>query len=214
MSDENPAAAVTPADVVDPGEAALAAAIADAAKPDPETVDSLPEWAQKIIRDTRQEAATFRTSAKTAAERAAQEMADKVGALLGLKPDLNPDVLAQSLAQSQQEAAQRARELAVYKAAGVVGADPTKLLDSNSVMSAIADIDAADPAALTAAIKAAVAANPYLKAAQAAPASGTPLAGSGEQGQLTEEQFAAIANDPYAIVAAQKSGLLKRILGS
>lgn len=200
---------------VDPGEAALASAIAEASTPAPETVDALPSWAQKIVHDARAEAATHRTSAKTAAEKAQQELTDKIAVALGLKPDAatDPAALTASLTQAQTDAQNAARQLAIYKAAGTTGADPNRLLDSNSFMTSVAGIDPGDGAAITAAIQSAIAGNPILKAVQAAAASGAELGGSGEQSQLTEEQFARIANDPEAIVAAQNAGLLRNILG-
>ena len=198
-------------------EAALAAAIAEASSSsdDAETVESLPAFAQKMIHDLRQESATHRTSAKTAAEKAQQELTDKIAVLLGLKPDAatDPAALTASLTQAQQQAQDTARQLAIYKAAGATGANPDRLLDSNSFMTSVAGLDPADGAAVTAAIKSAIADNPLLKAVQAAAASGGELGGSGEQSQLTEEQFARIANDPEAIVAAQNAGLLRNILG-
>lgn len=202
------------ASTVDAGEAALAAAIAAAETP-AESVESLPDWAQKIIHDTRQEAANHRTTAKTAAEKAQQELTDKIAVALGLKPDAatDPAALTASLTQAQTEAQAAARQLAIYKAAGVAGADPGRLLDSNSFMSSVGGIDPTDGAAITAAIKSAMAGNQFLKAVQAAAASGGELGGTGEQGQLTEEQFARIANNPEAIVEAQKAGKLRNLLG-
>ena len=198
-------------------EAALAAAIAEtsSSSDNVETVESLPAWAQKIIHDTRTEAATHRTAAKTAGEKAQQELTDKIAVALGLKPDAatDPAALTASLTQAQQQAQDAARQLAIYKAAGSAGADPNRLLDSNTFMSSVAGLDPADGAAVTAAIKSAIAGNPLLKAVQAAAASGGELGGSGEQSQFTEEQFARIANDPEAIVAAQKAGLLRNLLG-
>lgn len=197
----------------DPGEAALAAAIADVDRAPAQTVDALPEWAQKIVHDSRAEAAQYRTSAKTAADDAQKHVMDTISAALGLNADLNPDVLAESLRTSQAEAAQNARNLAVYKAAAAAGANPERLMDSRSVMEQLSSIDPTDITAITAAIQAATAANPYLKAVQAAASSGTPMAGSHEDGQLTEEQFASIANDPNAILAAFDSGKLTRLMG-
>ena len=202
----------------DPGEAALAAAIASVDTA-PEDVASLPSWAQKIITDARSEAAKARTGARdaaTAAQAERQKLIDDLAGMIGLtQPDPNPEVLSQSLKQAQEERAAYLRELAIYKAASQAGADPAKITDSRSVMQTLADVDPNDHAALAAAIQAAVAANPTLRQVQASASSGTPLAGSGESaGQLTEEQFAAIQNDPEAIVAAQKAGRLQRILGS
>lgn len=208
MSDPIEAAVEAPAAPVPAPPAAPAAAPV-------ESVDQLPAWAQKLITDTRKEAGDYRTKAQTAADNAQKELTDKLAVALGLKPDAasDPAALTASLTEAQSKASQSARELAIFKAAAATGADPSRLLDSNSFMSSVAGLDPADGAAISAAISAALSANPLLKAVQAAAASGTELGGSGESGQLTEEQFARIKNDPEAIVAAQKAGLLRNILG-
>lgn len=208
MSDPIEAAVEAPAAPVPAPPAAPAAAPV-------ESVDQLPAWAQKLITDTRKEAGDYRTKAQTAADTAQKELTDKLAVALGLKPDAasDPAALTASLTEAQSKASQSARELAIFKAAAATGADPSRLLDSNSFMSSVAGLDPADGAAISAAISAALSANPLLKAVQAAAASGTELGGSGESGQLTEEQFARIKNDPEAIVAAQKAGLLRNILG-
>lgn len=216
-----PPAPATPATVaaattVDPGEAALAAAIADVENNAWDgKIESLDPRVQKIIHDTRAEAKNNRTAAQTAAQTAQQELTDKIAVALGLKPDAatDPAALTAALTEAQGKASAAARELAIFKAAAAAGADPARLLDSNSFMTSIGQVDPADGAAVTAAITAAIAANPLLKAVQTAAASGTELGGPGETGQLTEEQFARIKNDPEAIVAAQKAGRLRSILG-
>lgn len=200
---------VTPAA---PVEAAPAAPVEAAAPAIAESVDALPSWAQKIITDARQEAGNYRTQAKTAAEKAQQELTDKLAVALGLKPDAaaDPAALTASLTAAQQSAQASARELAIFKAAAATGADPGRLLDSNSFMSSVAGLDPSDGAAITAAITAAVAANPILKAVQAAAASGSELGGTGETGQITEAQLARMS--PEQIVDAQQKGLLNDLL--
>jgi len=177
-----------------------------------ESVDQLPPWAQKIITDTRKEAGDYRTAAKTAADNAQQALTDKLAVALGLKPDasLDPAALTASLTEAQSKASQSARELAIFKAAAATGADPSKLLDSNSFMSSVSGLDPSDGAAISAAITAAIAANQTLKAVQAAGASGTELGGTGETGQITEAQLAQMS--PEQINTALKSGLLKHLL--
>jgi hypothetical protein len=177
-----------------------------------ESVDQLPTWAQKIITDARKEAGDFRVAAKSAAEKAQQDLTEKLSVALGLKPDAaaDPAALTQSLTQAQATAQQAARELAIFKAAASAGADPSKLLDSNSFTTSVSGIDPADGAAVAAAIKAAVDANPSLKAARAAGASGIELGGTGEQGQITEQQLKTMT--PEQIVDAQNKGLLKNLL--
>jgi hypothetical protein len=182
------------------------------AAPSAESVTDLPAWAQKIITETRKEAGDYRTAAKTAADNAQKELTDKLAVALGLKPDAaaDPAALTASLTEAQSKAQSAARELAIFKAAAATGADPSRLLDSNSFMSSVTGLDPADGAAVTAAITAAVAANPLLKAVQAAAASGTELGGTGEQGQITEQQLAAMS--PEEKVAALKAGKLQHLL--
>jgi len=182
---------------------------------DVQSVDQLPAWAQKIITDTRKEAGDYRTAAKTAAEDATKSLTAQLAKALGLaKDDETPDpaALTQQLTAEQQAKADLARQLAIYKAAGAHGADPAKLLDSNSFMTSVKGLDPTDGNAVAEAIKAAVTANQSLKAARAAGASGIELSGgSGEQGQITEQQLKTMT--PEQIVAAQEKGLLRNLLG-
>lgn len=177
-----------------------------------ESVDALPGWAQKLITDVRKEAGDYRTQAKTAAEKAQQELTDKLAVALGLKSDaaVDPAALTASLTAAQASAQSAARELAIFKAAAATGADPSRLLDSNSFMSSVNGLDPTDGAAITAAIAAAVAANPILKAAQAAAASGTELSGTQEQGQLTDADLKRMSADE--IVAATAAGKFRSLL--
>jgi hypothetical protein len=179
-----------------------------------QSVEALPDWAQKIVRDARKEAGDYRTAAKTASDAATQSITEKLAAALGLKPEAaaDPAALTQQLTTAQQEAADRARELAIYKAASAHGADPARLLDSNSFMTSVKGLDPADGDAVADAIKAAVTANQSLKAARAAGASGVELSGgTGEQGQITEQQLKTMT--PEQIVQAQAKGLLRNLLG-
>jgi hypothetical protein len=148
---------------------------------------------------------------KTAADEARQEILQKLGLVKGdEKPD--PAALAQQITAAQQAQADTARQLAIYKAATAAGADPAKLLDSNSFMTSVQGLDPTDGAAVAAAITAAVTANTSLKAARAAGASGIEqTGGTGEQGQITEQQLKTMT--PDQIVAAQEKGLLRNLLG-
>lgn len=165
-------------------------------------VESLDPAVQKIITDLRKEAGDNRVKAKSEADRV-----QAILAAAGIGSDAADPV--EVAKQSTKEALEAKRELAVFKAAANL-ADPTKLLDRNSFKSSIDGIDPADGAALKAAIEAAVAADPTLKAVRAAAASGTELGGSGEQGQITEAQLAQMT--PEQIVDARRKGLLKNLL--
>lgn len=158
-----------------------------AAGTDAQDVKSLPDWAQKLITDTRAEAATHRTG-KTAAEQAQQATIDKIAVALGLKGDdeTDPAKLAEKVTASEAKTRDAVTQLAVFKAAGKHQGDPAALLDSRGFLAKLADLDptAADfPSKVDEAIKSAVADNPKLKTAQAAGASGAEFTGgSGEGG--------------------------------
>ncbi len=146
-------------------------------------VESLPEAAQKMIRDLRNENADRRTKL-TAAEQAQQDAIRALAKAAGIQlPDDKPDpqVLTEQLTNSQQQARQAQLELAVYRAANAAGADPVRLLDSNSFIASVREVDPTDTPALTAAISKAVADNTWLKAGRVPGASSTDHpGGSGE----------------------------------
>lgn len=147
-----------------------------------------------------------------AADEARNELLKKLGLTKDGEAVPDPAKLAADLAAEREAKANTARELAIFKAAGVHGADPAKLLDSNSFMTSVKGLDPNDGDAVANAIKAAVTANQSLKAARAAAASGVDLGGgTGEQGQITEQQLKTMT--PDQIVAAQAKGLLKNLLG-
>lgn len=181
--------------------------------PSAEKVEDLPEWAQRVIRDTRKEAGDYRTKAQTAADDAQKAFADKIAVALGLKPDAaqDPAALTTALTAEKSESIRAKRELAVFKAASSAGADPSKLLDRASFLTSIAGIDPSDGNAIKTAIEAAVTADQTLKAARAAGASTveTP-GGTGEQGQITEAQLAQMT--PEQIAAAYEKGQLNGLL--
>ena len=189
------------------------------AAPAAEDVTSLPEWAQKLLKDTRDEAATYRTKHKTLDEQH-QGLVDGIARALGLKKDDGPAAAAQAAAQERDKARALAREAtienAVLRLARKHDANPDALADSRSLMSKLADIDptADDFAAqVEAAIKAALEANPSLKLAQATPSrSGGPVGGGqGVPGQLSYEDLKKMT--PEQIEEARQAGRLKSLLG-
>lgn len=98
---------------------------------------------------------------QTAAQR--QAALDKVLTALGVEGTGSkaPDVDAITAQLQQAQAAQRAREveLAVLRVAGRNGADGDALLDSRQFLASLDGVDPTDAAAITDAVKAAVAAN-------------------------------------------------------
>lgn len=213
---------VTPT-VVPPGAqvAGQPPAAAPAGQPPaaPESVEALPDWAQKIINEARKDAGDSRIAAKNAADAAKTELAQQIGKALGLVPDgepADPAKLTEQLTAAQQSQRDALVELAVYRAAGPLGAKPDALLDSRSFLTSIKDVDPTDGEAIKTAVTAAITANPLLKT-QAAPApqagaSGADFTGGtgGGNGQLTRAQLATMS--PADIVKAMKEGRADALL--
>jgi hypothetical protein len=150
------------------------------------SVEQLPGWAQKLVRDSRNEAAANRVKAKeqadalTALQAKSQQQLDGIAKALGLKPEeATPEqILAErDAARAASEAsAARAREaaveLAVFRAAAAAQVNGNALLDSRSFAATLSGLD---PAAgdfaqrVSDAITAAVEANPGWKLAAPAP---------------------------------------------
>lgn len=134
------------------------------------------------------------------------------GIKLGDKPD--PEQLQASLTAAQSERRDALLRAALYETASEHGANPAALRDSVSFLDSLKDIDPTDSAALVAAAKAALAANPSLSATPAGPArGGADLSGGGgdEPRQLTEDDLTRMT--PEQIVEAQDKGLLRNLLG-
>jgi hypothetical protein len=158
-------------------------------------VEDLPDWAQKLIKDTRGEAAEHRTKA-TAAERKLTEQLDGIAKALGLKEDekADPAKLASQLADTQAKARTAAIELTVYRTATKHQGDPDALLDSRGFLAKLADLDpeASNFASkVETAIKDAVKDNPKLKAVQATGSSSADhgAGGSGEGSKRTPKSL-------------------------
>lgn len=163
----------------------------DDAKAGAGKVEDLPDWAQKLIKDTRGEAAEHRTKA-TAAEKKLTEQLDGIATALGLKEDekTDPAKLASELSKAQDQARQTAVELAVYRTSAKHQGDPDALLDSRGFLAKLTDLDPTDEkftSKVETAIKDAVKDNPKLKVAQAAGSSSADhgAGGSGEQQKRT-----------------------------
>ncbi|CAL9480393.1 hypothetical protein [Streptomyces sp. enrichment culture] len=162
---------------------------------DPQDVASLPDWAQKLIRDTRAEAADYRTRYQQAQQQPQQPapqtpptppVADvPEGAVERL-----PKWAQQAITESAAAARRAAVQAAVIQAAPTAGADVARLLDSASFNAAVAQIDPADTTAVTEAIKNAVTAQPWLAATPSGPPRGGADFGQTGAREVTPEQFA------------------------
>ncbi|MFZ3471459.1 hypothetical protein ACODT4_20740 [Streptomyces sp. 2.9] len=147
----------------------------------------------------RSEAGKTRVTAKQQA--ADNARAELTAQLLGiLDPSkagqqATPEELTQQLTTAQAQARQTAVELAVYRTATAAEANPDALLDSRTFADSLANIDPTDTAAVTAAIKAAVQANPRLGTKPTGPQiGGSEFTGAPPQG-VTAAQFERM---PYA----------------
>lgn len=115
---------------------------------DAEDFASLPDWAQKAIRDARNDAAKSRTTAKqTAAEEARQALTAQIARALGLGEEdtVDPDDLAEQIEQAQATAWRNGVELQVHRVATRLGGDAEALLDSNSFIDMLDDLVEVDP---------------------------------------------------------------------
>lgn len=123
-------------------------------KTDPQDVSSLPEWAQKLITDTRAEAAKHRTDKQSAAQQAqaAQAQRDAVLKALGLNPDgkdtpPDPEALAKQVSDYKAVAWENAVQAQILRVSAKqeVGADADALLDSNSFLDSLEEFVSLDP---------------------------------------------------------------------
>lgn len=161
-----------------------------------EAGDGLPDdpaALKALIADLRKENGAARTNAKAkAADEARTQLVTELGKALGFVKDGDdapkPEELTAQVQAAQAAARDSAVQLAVFKTAGAHQGDPNALLDSRAFLAKVADLDPADTEFQTkvdAAIKAAVADNPKLKATQAAARSGTDLTGGTGEGRST-----------------------------
>lgn len=178
-----------------PTPAPVAPATVTPSAPEAQDVASLPEWAQKALRDARAEAAGSRATAKAnAADQATQDVLGKVLGALGIDADgkkkVTVDEVTAQLADAKTDGLQARTHLAVYRSAGKHGADADALLDSNSFLASIKGLDPSDAEKIDAAITAAVTSNPKLKAQAAGKSGGEFSGGTGEQPKDIRQQIA------------------------
>ncbi|MFJ4286412.1 hypothetical protein ACIPY0_12270 [Paenarthrobacter nicotinovorans] len=151
---------------------------------------------------------------KQAADEARQELLQKLGLVKGDEKPSIDDLIKQN---SSKDAALRSLtvERALDKAARKAGADEDLLAAVLAHKGSLSKLDPSEAdfaTKLDALVKAELDGNPKLKAARAAAASGVELGGgSGEQGQITEQQLKTMT--PDQIVEAQAKGLLRNLLG-
>lgn len=228
-----PAAPVaTPAPgVVEPTPAPAAPPATDPAPAPAPVVDHAAE-AEKWKAIARQNEARAKANADAAkASDQQRELLAKVAAQLGLtEPTPDPAAITAKLEAAERSSKAAARELAVLRAAARVGANGDELLDSRQFLAGIDKLDPADAEGLTAAIKAAVAANPAKYGVQgaASAAQGTQQGGqqhastaasggqfngaAGGQRQWTKADVDSAT--PADVAKAMRDGLLDAYLAS
>jgi len=186
---------------------------------EPQDVKSLPAWAQKEIKNLREEAASKRTKLADA-ETAHQALLDNITEALGLKKEDDLAEAAKKAAAERDAAAAESKalkvELAVLKSAAKHGANAEALADSRTFMAKLAGLDpAADDfaAELDTAIKTALEANPSLKVMpdgvpRAPKAQGAPEGGGAPQ--LKAEDLEHMT--PAEINEAREKGQLRDLM--
>jgi hypothetical protein len=172
---------------------------------------------ENYVKTLRDEAAANRVKARDA-ETAAEARINKILEAAGIKTaeePLDPAKLTADLSAKDQAIRALKVERALDKAARKAGADEDLLDAVLTRKGALAELDpSSDDFAqqLDALVRAEVDANPKLKAVRATGASGIELSGgTGEQGQITEQQLKTM--NPDQIVEAQAKGLLRNLLG-
>lgn len=166
-----------------------------AQRPDGENVSDLPEWAQRIIRDTRAEAADQRTGRqadKEAADARVKAILQAAGIDTGDDDGDGEDPVkaaADAREAAEREAREARLELAIHRAAGGLNADPAALLDSRAFLTRAADLDPSDQEAVAGAIRDAIKDNPKLAVTQAAPRNHADFTGASGDGAITPEKF-------------------------
>jgi hypothetical protein len=120
-------------------------------------------------------------AAATAAKTAADQQLEAFKKALGLSEGQTPEQLKAAADAAKGTATAAQAQLQVFKLAKAAGGDADALLDSASFLASLSAIDANDPAAVTAAIKAAVENNKNLAYQKVAPG-GSRDAGQGAGG--------------------------------
>lgn len=100
----------------------------------------------------------------TAMETAQNNQLEAFKAALGLKPEQSADQVAATLQKQQDDHRAALVQLSVHQLATTAGADPAKLLDSNSFLSSIKDLQPTDHVGIKNAITKAVENNSTLSA--------------------------------------------------
>lgn len=142
--------------------------------PDSGEVSSLPDWAQKMIRDANAEAAKSRTTAKqNAVNEAMAEIGKKLGFVQG-DEKVTPEQLTEQL--TVERAKTRMLELRDTIREAMPN-EAVRLLKTTDFLDAIKGLEPTDVDGIKKAAEATLAANPWLRSTPAVPKSGAELSG-------------------------------------
>lgn len=120
---------------------------------------------QSELRRARREAAKYRTERNQITEQY-EKLTDTIGRAFGfIKDETTLEELQARVEQATQREKDATLRLAVFQAATRAGADPERLLDSNSFLKSLTTINADDGEALATHIKTYVADHQYLRTA-------------------------------------------------
>lgn len=158
--------------------------------------DTIAELQAKVAQLSQENGKQRLNAKKQAADEARTELLQQIAQAIGAEPDGKPDPerLTADLATQTRENASLRAENAVFRLAGSLEANPAALLDSVTFVKSLEGIDPNDGAAVSAAITAAVAANPALKVTATRRVPGpNPAQGTSQAGAPSPEQAASAA---------------------
>lgn len=162
--------------------------------PDSGEVSSLPDWAQKMIRDANAEAAKSRTTAKqNAVNEAMAEIGKKLGFVQG-DEKVTPEHLTEQLT------AERAKTRMLELRDTIREAMPNeavRLLKTTDFLDAIKGLEPTDVDGIKKAAEATLAANPWLRSTPAVAKSGAELSGGTGEKQAKPKSLAEAISKAY-----------------
>lgn len=159
-----------PGGVAQHSAAAQAAAAQQAPPAEGQQTTDKPAGYVPVAEVAQERAKRHELEAKLAAAQAAQTtQLEQLKAALGLGDASSPEQLKAAAEAAKGQATAATAQLQVFKLAKDAGGDPHALLDSASFLQSLSKVDTNDPAAVTAAIKAAVESNKNLALQKVAP---------------------------------------------
>ncbi|MFE1070991.1 hypothetical protein ACFW5W_07145 [Streptomyces sp. NPDC058783] len=186
------------------------------AQGEPGSLDHLDQATRDYITSLRAEAASWRVKAQGTAPQAPVAPVEPAAPAAPAEVDVSrlPKRVQEQVQTGQAAVQQLAIQTALIQAAPAAGADLAALLDSQSAMQALAAVNPADATAVTAAITAAVQANPRLAAQPTPPARGGADFGNQGAGEITPAAFAAMDYQARTELYQSDPETYRRLAGS